>query len=421
MDHVDVVLSGHVLPGIDPARAAAQLARVTGIEQETAQGLITSGRARVVKRGVGIAQGQRYVDTFATMGIEAGLRPTGAADPETADDDPISEQTSVQENDADSNAVPVAAAVETTPGTAMPVSDPAGENPREEEVKAFNPYTIPKADLQEQRQEQGALWRDHAIRVPASHGWYWLRDAWRLFWGRPFFWAFVCLVTMGCNGAAAFFLPPVIGNIVGAVLSIVLNGGIMIMAHRQSRGEHSGILDIFAGIRQAPLQLLFLAFLTMAYVGCLAGMAFLIVGWDVFTALASGTQPPELAQHVGKIFLALFVVMVLAIPLMLGSVFAPPLVAAAGRNALTSLYRGFLGGMKNWSAFLVNGLVLLLIVLLGSLAAGLFVFLLISLFGESLTTLVLIGGFALLALLPVFGTSLLMPYIASRDLFYEES
>ncbi len=420
MEHVDVVLSGHVLPGTDLVTAAAQLARVAGIDRETAQGLITSGRARVVKRGIGIAQGQRYVDTFAAMGIEAGLRPAVVAAPETAGD-PVPERTSAQENDADSNAVPVTAAVETATGAAVPASAHAGENSREEEAKAFNPYTMPKADLQESRQGQGALWRDHAVKVPASHGWHWLRDAWRLFWGRPFFWACVCLVTMGCNWAATFFLPPVIGNIVGTVVSIVLNGGIVIMAHRQNNGESSGILDIFAGIRQAPLQLLFLAFLIMAYVGCLAGMAFLIIGWDVFTALASGTQAPELAQHIGRIFFTLFVAMVLTIPLILGSVFAPTLVAAAGRNALISLYRGGLGGMKNWSAFLVNGLVLLLFALFGGLAAGFFIGLLTSLFGESVTTLALIGGFGLLVLLPVFGIFSLMSYTASRDLFYEES
>ena len=69
METVDVLLSGNILPGTDLAAAAEQLSGLTGLTKEQAQALISSGKERVVKRGVSAAVGQRYVDKFTAMGI----------------------------------------------------------------------------------------------------------------------------------------------------------------------------------------------------------------------------------------------------------------------------------------------------------------------------------------------------------------
>lgn len=57
METVDVLLSGNILPGTDLAAAAEQLSGLTGLTKEQAQALISSGKERVVKRGVSAAVG----------------------------------------------------------------------------------------------------------------------------------------------------------------------------------------------------------------------------------------------------------------------------------------------------------------------------------------------------------------------------
>ena len=190
------------------------------------------------------------------------------------------------------------------------------------------------------------------------------------------------------------------------------------MAHRQSEGEAIGVLSILAGFKQNTVQLLLIGLFALMYGVLVFGLGFLIVGQDTLLALASGKQQPELAAGLA---LAVFGGMILFIPLMLASIFAPTLVSMTGESAFASLYKGFRAGLKNWSAFLVNGLVLFLVSGGVGVVAGLFFGLAIGFFGSSLMAILLIGLAALLLFLPLFAALSIMPYTASRDIFYDEA
>lgn len=403
-ERVDVLLGGRVLPGTDPAAAAAALAHSAGIDPEQARELITSGRARVMKEGLDAATGRRGLDRLTAMGIEARLRTAGTGD------DPA--PTPGQEAGADRLADYSGEAA----GNPVALATPG-----EEAAEAFNPYAMPRAELQApSRRDQGAFWRDSAIRAPASHGWHWFREACRLFSDRPVRWGLAILIAMGGNVALSMVCPPVLDNIFSTFLGTFFGGGAMIMAHKQSEGHPFGILDIFAGFRQTPLQLLFLCLLYFVYMAVLAGIAYLIIGHGVFMALIDALQgqaSPELAHALPSIFIAMFAGIVLMLPLLLSFFFAPSLVAVAGMKAPVSLYRGFSAGMRNWRAFLVNGLICLLFFALLLVLMGLVIAL-----GQffSMTAAAVLAGLLALLLSPLIPIIFwIMLYTASRDLFYE--
>ena len=50
METVDVVFSGTVLPGFDPREAAASLAKMTGMSQDEALTLLSSGKPRLARQ-----------------------------------------------------------------------------------------------------------------------------------------------------------------------------------------------------------------------------------------------------------------------------------------------------------------------------------------------------------------------------------
>ena len=421
METVDVLLSGNILPGTDLAAAAEQLSGLTGLTKEQAQALISSGKERVVKRGVSAAVGQRYVDKFTAMGIEARLHPNGeaaASMPLAADAQPAGQSA----NRAGHFPSPLAANT-TAPDTAdadLSRSVVRGDDDLAEQ--AINPYSAPKAAMDERHASYGSSWRDSPTKVPASHGYRWFKDAWSLFSAQKGTWIGAILLLFFISTAVSAVLAlasPLLSNIATNFLWPLFAGGIAVMAHRQSEGEAIGVLSILAGFKQNTVQLLLIGLFALMYGVLVFGLGFLIVGQDTLLALASGKQQPELAAGLA---LAVFGGMILFIPLMLASIFAPTLVSMTGESAFASLYKGFRAGLKNWSAFLVNGLVLFLVSGGVGMVAGLFFGLAIGFSGgSSLMAILLIGLAALLLFLPLFAALSIMPYTASRDIFYDEA
>ena len=58
MKTVDVLLTGEILPGADPARAVTALTMMTGLDRAVAQSLLTSGKPKPAKRGLPLEEGR---------------------------------------------------------------------------------------------------------------------------------------------------------------------------------------------------------------------------------------------------------------------------------------------------------------------------------------------------------------------------
>ena len=92
MKTVDVLLAGRLLPGADPGKAIAALAKMTGQPPDRTLALLTSGKPRLFRAGLNQDQGEKMVRQFAELGIaaiarpqeEAGLAPKEAVKPAVA-------------------------------------------------------------------------------------------------------------------------------------------------------------------------------------------------------------------------------------------------------------------------------------------------------------------------------------------------
>lgn len=430
MQTVDVLLSGSILPGTDLATAAAQLAKQAGIDQDRAAALISSGTSRVVKRGVSAEIGQAYLDKLTAMGIGASLRPLAAPQPaavppaDAAPAQPVSAAPAPPAAATGSQPGPTTGPVASTSGSATAPVVAVAETP----AKPINPYSAPTADLSPDTRFHEAIWRDTANRVPASHGVLWIRQAWALFTGRPGVWIGATLLMQ-----LLFFIVNLLfswtgpgANVILGILNLFFAAGAVLMAHRQIEGEPMGVLGIFTCFRQDTLQILLLAGINVLYWCILGVLVYLIIGPALIGTLAAAdpqAMPTLLMAHGLRILLALVLAALLAFLLMLGMISAPTLVVLTGENAPSAIYKSLLAGLKNWLALLVNGTAILLAGMGMGIVFGL-LFGLAPLLPKIITPfLILLGILALvLVAVPLFvSITWIMPYLISRDFFYDAS
>ena len=417
MDTVDLMLSGRLLPGTDPDRAAAALAQMTGLTQDKALVLLTSGKPRLAKRALAPDEAQVFVDRFAELGIETSLRPAAGSAPraaETAAAPPQPEPPSQAEvpsasaPDAAADDTALSVAAQSTDGSAGAPEAESAANDAEEEV---NPYAPPKADLtQKPRREGEGRWSDAPADAPTAHGFEWFREAWALFSSRPKIW-------LGPLGAAALvyfiaMLVPRGGSMALTLILAILAGGVVMTAHRLAEDEEAEARGVnpFADSRVAR-ALINVSLLCALYQLAVALLLALCLG----PAILGGRLP---ALGPGTALLGLILLVILLAPQYLFALFCPSLVALGKMGAIAAMKAAIRGGLKNWRAILLNAL-------LSAIAAMLsltLLMLLAGLVGEG-------GGFAGVAVVaflsalcfaPLWGLFTLMSYFAAREVFYEE-
>lgn len=209
----------------------------------------------------------------------------------------------------------------------------------------------------------------HALaprKVPASHGWQWLRQAFFLVREQPLTWVLfaVCYLLLqsllGSLGA--------VGQLLAMVTVPVFAGGFVLAAARADRGETLRPLDIFAAFGSHARQLVGLG---LAYFGLLvAAMMLVVIG---LLALAGGSPGDEAlaAMPLGKQIVGFAL---LAAGMFIASLlywFAPAAVVLGSFDPLRAMRRSLAGGWLNWQAVLLCGVMLAVLLFLALLPFGL--------------------------------------------------
>ena len=101
MGTVDVLFSGKIKPGTDVDQVAEKLSQLTGVGNQQAADLVSSGNMTVVKRGLSQEQGEKYVQAFTAIGIEASLRPSAQKAVSTPKPPPVAKPPSPTESRQD--------------------------------------------------------------------------------------------------------------------------------------------------------------------------------------------------------------------------------------------------------------------------------------------------------------------------------
>ena len=159
MKTVDVLLAGKLLPGADPGKAIAALAKMTGQPPDRTLALLTSGKPRLFRAGLNQDQGEKMVRQFAELGIAAIVQPSAGAGPTpkaTPAPGEAPQAPAVSRPVARSEASPKAAPQAEAAPQAVSISKPAAA-PKTEDTPKAAPKPAPETAVPPAPERSGEL------------------------------------------------------------------------------------------------------------------------------------------------------------------------------------------------------------------------------------------------------------------------
>lgn len=238
----------------------------------------------------------------------------------------------------------------------------------------FNPYQAPAVTAQPDDAGNGVgTYVPGGRTVDAGEGLVWITSAWKLFVAAPMMWI-VMIVLYAVFYLVLAFLP-VIGSLLGYLLYGVIGAGWLAAAHAVAKGEKLEIDHLFAGFktRTSPLFVLGACY-AGGLIAILVLMATLLAiglgASGAVGAILSGDSS-QLASIAGaSIMTFLFAVLVglaLLAPLLIALWFSPALVYFHNEPPLEALKMSFMACLRNWLPFLVYGVLMLILVVIAAI------------------------------------------------------
>ena len=225
--------------------------------------------------------------------------------------------------------------------------------------------------------------------VPPGNAFDWLRQGWALFAANPGLWIGLAIVLLVI--VLGVQIVPLVGTLAAHLLMPVLGAGLLLVCRKIDEGESVRIDDLFAGFKQNAGPLVMVGVLYMLAMLAIVVIVIAVGGGSVAGGLLSA-QPAGLGVIFGGLMLSLLLSLALSVPVVMAVWFAPALVFFNNMQPVEALKASFEACMKNVLAFLVYGLIVLVLAFFAALPVGL--------------------GF--LVLIPVLAGSV---YAAYRDVF----
>jgi uncharacterized membrane protein len=226
-----------------------------------------------------------------------------------------------------------------------------------------NPYAAPAARLSDPTiaGASGEL-IENGQRVEAAHGPRWFGRGWELFKTAPGtligLWAIIAVISVGTS------LIPLVGGLVGILIQPILIGGFMTACQAADQAQPVRVSFAFSAFsthpgRLAVLGLLqFAAYLVLGLIGGVTAVAML--GPDPKHSML---DPGLLLPFIGVGLIAAVVGFLLA----MANWFAPALIVLQGIGPLEAVRMSFLACAKNVAAFLLYGLLGIVLAIAASL------------------------------------------------------
>ena len=217
----------------------------------------------------------------------------------------------------------------------------------------------------------------------------WLRQGWTMFLANPGVWigSTVLLLVM----LMAISIVPLFGQVAAHLLAPLFGAGMVQICRHLTEGQQPEVADLFAGFRHNTGPLVMVGVFFAVGIFGLAFIAFLLVSGGVLGGVITG-RIAGLSIALGGVMLAGLVVLVLSVPVIMATWFAPALVFFHDMKPGAAMRASFDAGAKNWLVMVIFG-----------------IFLLVSLFFAMLPL-----GLGLLLLLPIFSGAV---YASYRDIF----
>jgi uncharacterized membrane protein len=217
----------------------------------------------------------------------------------------------------------------------------------------------------------------------------WLRQGWEMFLANPGVWigSTVLLLVM----LMSISIVPFFGQVAAHLLVPLFGAGMVQICRRLSDEKQPEISDLFAGFRHNAGQLVMVGVFFAVGIFSIAFLAFVLVSGGVLGGVVTG-RVAGFGVALGGIMLAGLLVIILSVPVIMATWFAPALVFFHGMKPAAAMRASFDAGAKNWLAMAIFG-----------------TFLVVALFFAMLPL-----GLGLLLLLPVFSGAV---YASYRDIF----
>lgn len=231
-----------------------------------------------------------------------------------------------------------------------------------------NPYAPPSAELDAGFDETESSFIPNGRTVGIGRGANWLGTGWEMFRQSAGTW--IGLIVIWVVLIMISSLIPLV-NLFNMILGTLLAGGLMIACHNQRREGSLNIGDLFAGFSEHFVPLLVLGLLGMvAYF--IAAIPMIVVMGGAFFALLTGASNGINPAMLGiPLLLGLLLFLALLIPVMAAMWFAPALVVISKCSPVEALKRSFFGCLRNFLPFLLWGLLIMVLLILGAIPLGL--------------------------------------------------
>ncbi|MEN8179223.1 MAG: BPSS1780 family membrane protein [Pseudomonadota bacterium] len=407
-DACKVVFYGELQQGFDPEQVLLAFSKKFGVSQEKARKLLDAGKDVVLKGGLDEERARKYQAVLEKIGLIVRI---DGLEPETSIPDLSLEPMDTTDDESTMVMDPSQLAVSLTKcpkcgsgniqdGTCLDcgviikkfLSGKAHDKDEDEEewqAKPENPYSAPEAELVEP--VEGEL--NGPQGVPTGNAVTWLATGWAHFKQNPFAWILALVVWFLL--AMVVSMIPLLGGIVVNLLTPIITAGFIIGCRAQDDGDDFTVGHLFAGFSTNAGQLVLVG---VIYFGVMILLTIVLMG-GFFGLVGMQTmepQDPEMMMSLvtsPAVLGAILLGSLLFIPVMMAYIFAPALVALNDLKAIEAMKLSFSGCWKNMLPFTVYGLLALIMLIIGSIPAGL----------------------GLLIVLPVLTASI---YAAYQDIYY---
>ena len=422
-EHYQVIYTGQLRLGTEKQEAISRFCERFKVSEEKARRVMAATRDLTLKKNLEQVKAEKYQQALEAIGMIVRLEPMQSP-PSTGGLalEPIETDHAVPDSQEATQILPSATGRAHCPkcgsgnirdqscldcGIVIPkylarqaaeaevASSQGGEAGVDRVADVTDPYAAPRAGLVDAAQ-QGELSGPEGR--PVGNGWGWIRRGFWHFRQNPLAW--ILSIVLWFVLSVLLSIVPFVGSLAITLLSPVILAGFMLGCAAQEHGDNFEISHLFAGFSSSVGQLVLVGLL---YLVGLIAIIFIgtLVGGGVMIGMLGGMEAMESADPgavssamgVGSVLLMSLLMLGMSLPLMMACWFAPALIAIEGMSALAAMKMSFVGCLKNILPFLLYGVVVLLLFVVGAIPVGL----------------------GLLIVLPIITASV---YTSYRDIFY---
>lgn len=194
----------------------------------------------------------------------------------------------------------------------------------------------------------------------AGQGAAWIGTGFKIFGLAPWLWVGIIVIYFVLSLAAAM-LPG--GSVLLTLFGPVFSGGFMLGCASLSQGGELKVEHLFAGFSGHLGPLLMVGALVFAGSLLIALLCLMVVLGSQWEVLLSGDMQ---GLNMVSLLLAICVALLLFVPLLMASWFAPALIVLGGQAGVEAMKLSFAACLRHFGAFLIYGLLVLLLAILAS-------------------------------------------------------